>query len=85
MPPSTNDNPGDAPAPDYGRLLRLNEVADMFRVAPKTVTKWAREGKLASVRTVGGHRRYPEADVRELLNSAGIRVRLSESRPAAVR
>jgi hypothetical protein len=70
---SMNDNFRDAPAPDNGRLLRLSEVAEMFRVVPKTVTRWSTEGKLASVRTPGGHRRYPEAGVRALLNPAGNR------------
>lgn len=40
----------------------------MFRVDPKTVTRWAKDGKLTSVRTLGGHRRYPEAEVRALLD-----------------
>lgn len=51
-------------------LLTPGEVAAMFRVDPKTVTRWARAGKLTSIRTLGGHRRYPEAEVRSLL--AGI-------------
>jgi excisionase family DNA binding protein len=42
----------------------------MFRVDPKTVTRWAKSGKLTSIRTLGGHRRYREAEVRSLL--AGI-------------
>ena len=46
------------------------EVAAMFRVDPKTVTRWAKAGKLSSIRTLGGHRRYRESEVRELL--AGI-------------
>lgn len=40
----------------------------MFRVAPKTVTRWARAGKLSSIKTLGGHRRYRESEVREVLN-----------------
>ena len=48
-------------------LLTPGEVAVMFRVDPKTVTRWARDGKLASIRTLGGHRRYPEAEVRARL------------------
>ena len=43
----------------------------MFRVDPKTVTRWAKAGKLTSIRTLGGHRRYRETEVRALL--AGIR------------
>ena len=39
-------------------LLTPAEVAAMFRVDPKTVTRWAKAGKLTSIRTLGGHRRY---------------------------
>ena len=49
-------------------LLTPAEVAAMFRVDPKTVTRWAKAGKLSSIRTLGGHRRYRESEVRELLN-----------------
>lgn len=48
-------------------LLTPAEVAALFRVAPKTVTRWAQSGKLASIRTLGGHRRYRSSDVRALL------------------
>lgn len=48
-------------------LLTPAEVATMFRVDPKTVTRWAKAGKLTSIRTLGGHRRYRETEVRELL------------------
>lgn len=44
------------------------EVASLFRVDPKTVTRWARAGKLSAIRTLGGHRRYREAEVRLLLS-----------------
>lgn len=50
-------------------LLTPAEVAALFRVDPKTVTRWAKAGKLTSIRTLGGHRRYREAEVKELLNS----------------
>ena len=39
-------------------LLTPAEVAALFRVDPKTVTRWAKAGKLSSIRTLGGHRRY---------------------------
>jgi len=48
-------------------LLTPSEVATLFRVDPKTVTRWAKAGKLTSIRTLGGHRRYRESEVRELL------------------
>ena len=50
--------------PDAEPLLTPAEVAAMFRVDPKTVTRWAKAGKLTSIRTLGGHRRYREAEVR---------------------
>lgn len=50
------------------RLLTPAEVAAMFRVDPKTVTRWAKDGKLSSVKTLGGHRRYREAEVRAALS-----------------
>jgi excisionase family DNA binding protein len=43
------------------------EVAALFRVDPKTVTRWADAGKLTAVRTLGGHRRYREDEVQSLL------------------
>jgi excisionase family DNA binding protein len=48
-------------------LLTPSEVATLFRVDPKTVTRWAKAGKLTSIRTLGGHRRYRESEVRSLL------------------
>jgi excisionase family DNA binding protein len=52
---------------DGDRLLTSGEVADLFRVDPKTVTRWAAAGRIGSVRTPGGHRRYRESEVRPLL------------------
>jgi excisionase family DNA binding protein len=48
-------------------LLTSAEVAMLFRVSPKTVTRWARVGKLAAMRTMGGHRRYRLSDVQRSL------------------
>ena len=48
-------------------LLTPAEVAALFRVDPKTVTRWAATGRLRSLRTPGGHRRFRESDVRALL------------------
>jgi len=55
------------PMPATEPLLTPAEVAVMFRVDPKTVTRWAKDGKLTSIRTLGGHRRYQETQVRALL------------------
>ena len=48
-------------------LLTPSEVAAIFRVDPKTVARWADMGLVSSIRTLGGHRRYSAAEVRELL------------------
>ncbi|MER5622465.1 BldC family transcriptional regulator [Streptosporangium sp. NPDC002544] len=48
-------------------LLTGAEVARMFRVDPKTVTRWADRGRLSFIRTLGGHRRYREPEVQALL------------------
>lgn len=50
-----------------GRLLTPGEVAAIFRVDPKTVTRWAAAGRIGSIRTPGGHRRFRESEVRALL------------------
>ena len=59
-----------APRAESDSLLTPSEVASLFRVDPKTVTRWAKAGKLSAVRTLGGHRRYRESEVRNLL--AGV-------------
>ena len=46
-----------------GRLLTPAEVAQLFRVSPKTVARWARAGKIPAIRTLGGHRRFRESEV----------------------
>jgi excisionase family DNA binding protein len=52
---------------ERGRLLTPGEVAMLFRVDPKTVTRWAAAGRISSIRTPGGHRRFRESEVRALL------------------
>jgi excisionase family DNA binding protein len=53
-----------------GRLLRTSEVALLFRVSERAVTDWARRGRIPSVRTPGGHRRYPADEVWALLEGS---------------
>jgi len=52
---------------DGDELLTPAEVARLFRVNPKTVTRWARAGKIQAIRTLGGHRRFRASDVRSFL------------------
>jgi excisionase family DNA binding protein len=59
--------PSGKAAADYPSYLRTAEVADLLSVSPKTVSRWAKEGKLPFLKTLGGHRRYPEAEIRELV------------------
>jgi excisionase family DNA binding protein len=55
-------------------LLTPAEVASLFRVSPKTVTRWARSGKLTAMKTLGGHRRFRAGEVRSALATAGQQV-----------
>jgi excisionase family DNA binding protein len=58
-------NNDDLDAPEA--LLTPSEVAALFRVNPKTVTRWARAGKLTAIRTLGGHRRFRASEIRRCL------------------
>lgn len=53
-------------APTY---LHTAQVAAILFVSPKTVSRWAKEGRLPFMNTLGGHRRYPEAKIREIAAS----------------
>lgn len=52
-------------------LLTPGEVARIFRVDPKTVTRWAKAGRIPSIVTPGGHRRFRESAVRAQLEKNG--------------
>lgn len=67
------------PGAENEHLLTPAEVASLFRVDPKTVTRWAKAGKLTSIRTLGGHRRYRADEVYALLD-AQTPSRATESR-----
>lgn len=54
------------------RLLTAGEVASLFRVDPKTISKWAAAGRIQSIRTPGGHRKFRESEVRALLESGPL-------------
>lgn len=72
--------PPDAPVPaatsavtvGEDMLLTPSEVARIFRVNPKTVTRWARSGKLPAIRTLGGHRRFRSADIQAFLDAGEV-------------
>ena len=67
--PRLTAHPADLPVrpAQRDRLLTPGEVATLFRVDPKTVTRWASAGRIGSIRTPGGHRRFRESEVRALL------------------
>jgi excisionase family DNA binding protein len=52
--------------PKGSEYLKTAEVADILHVSPKTVTRWAKDGKLPHSRTLGGHRRFPAVSIRKL-------------------
>lgn len=52
-------------------LMTPRQVADMFHVDPKTVTRWAKQGKLPSFKTPGGHRRYRRVDLQAFMTPDG--------------
>ena len=51
-----------------GELLTPREVAKIFRVDPKTVSRWANEVRLDCVRTLGGQRRFYESVIRAAID-----------------
>ena len=56
--------------PTKDELLTPSEVARIFRVDPKTVSRWAIAGKISSVRTLGGHRRFYRSEVERAMVTA---------------
>ncbi|HZU72573.1 MAG TPA: helix-turn-helix domain-containing protein [Acidimicrobiales bacterium] len=52
------------------RLLRTSDVATLFQVSERTVSEWGRRGRIPSVRTPSGHRRYPATAIKDLLVEA---------------
>jgi excisionase family DNA binding protein len=65
--------PGGNTAAETRSYLRTAEVADILYVSPKTVSRWAKEGKLPFLKTLGGHRRYLAAEIRQLADELQVR------------
>lgn len=63
--------------PRRERYLRTSEVAQILHVSPKTVARWAKEGRLQYMSTLGGHRRFPETNINDLVTE------LSTAKPAS--
>lgn len=58
--------------PPSTAYLRTAQVGALLQVSPKAVTRYAREGKLPYALTLGGHRRYPEAEIRALVEEQTV-------------
>lgn len=61
---------GEVPTTLSGSMLRTCDVARMFQVSERTVSEWARRGRIPSVRTPGGHRRYPADGIRRIMRES---------------
>ena len=59
-----------AETPETPELLTPSEVAALFRVNPKTVTRWARAGRISYIKNLGGHRRFRADEIRKLVEEA---------------
>lgn len=60
--------------PNSDPLLTPSEVAAMFRVSPKTVTRWERKGQVIAIRTLGGHRRYRASEIARCVKELELRL-----------
>lgn len=56
-----HDQPGKRNRVDD--YLGVAEVAELFHVSTKTVVRWANDGKLPHMATLGGHRRFPRSEM----------------------
>ena len=65
------------PLPDAESFLHPSHVADLLHVSPKTIARWANDGRLPYQRTLGGHRRDPEQTIRQLAASLAQGMRAS--------
>ena len=72
--------------PNNSHLLTPSEVAGLFRVDPDTVARWANAGKLSTVKTLGGHRRFRASEVRTLLSASewAAIVEVTDTRPEII-
>lgn len=60
------DSVDDRPSRPRPAFLRASEAAELLGVSAKTVSRWAKDGRIAHVVTLGGHRRFPREAVEAL-------------------
>ena len=58
--------------PKKDPLLTPAEVAAMFGVSPKTISRWSRRGKITAVLTLGGHRRFRASEIARCIQEAEL-------------
>lgn len=63
---------GDPDAYGSDEYITTGEVAKILRVSPKTIARWAKQGKLPHLVTLGGHRRFPAGAIRAIARRLGI-------------
>ena len=61
------------PVPDAEPFLFTSQVADLLHVSPKTIARWAKDGRLPYRRTLGGHRRYDPQQIDQLVRALTYR------------
>lgn len=54
------------------KLLNIQEASARCSVRVETMRNWERKGKITPLRTPGGHRRYTEQMLNEVLNQPNI-------------
>ena len=55
--------------------LKAADAARILHVSPKTVSRWAKEGRLPYLSTLGGHRRFPASEIDRLTDELAQGVR----------
>jgi excisionase family DNA binding protein len=77
--------PGEQPetVPE-DKQITLQAAAATLAISPSRLRRWADEGRIPSVRTAGGHRRFSLAAVRRLATENGVRPAVRPVEPPGV-
>jgi DNA-binding transcriptional MerR regulator len=55
---------------DARRWVKPAVASAKFGVSPQAIRAWAKAGKVTSIRTLGGHRRYDEDEVAAMVDQS---------------